>query len=238
MFRRSFKLVFLPVITFLAIAVLLGVVTNVPTNISKSDEAVFRSILALERPSQILSFDEQIALIERVQRQVIRMAPAGDPIPEYQNREPEDLFLKRSGLCYDRSRTFDKLFNWLGFESRHVYILYPEHPRTKEVLPYWMAFFVRGTKSHAVTEIKTKKGWMLVDSNSPWISLTKKGEPVNSDDIPARAREFSQIPDYFDRPYMAIRGLYSRHGNFYRPHIPSPELNWADFLSWIFGISS
>jgi len=222
---------------FLLINVVLAIVTNVPTHITKSDAAIFRSTLAIKKPDKSINYAQEIELIRQVQKLVLSAAPIGDPIPEHSSREPEDLFRNKTGLCYDRSRTYDKVFSWLGFESRHVYILYPEHPVTNDRLPFWRAFITRGTASHAVTEVKTSKGWILVDSNSPWIGLTRNGEPVGADDLQSHAKDFATIPDYFDRPYWAIRGLYSRRGQFYRPYIPYPELNWPDFWSWALGFS-
>jgi hypothetical protein len=219
------------------INLLLGFITNVPTDVTKSDVFVFSSILNIKKPDAPLTYEQELALIQTVQKLVLKEAPVGKPIPEYADREPKDLLKNKSGLCYDRSRTYDKLYSWIGFEVRHIYILYPEHPETKDRLPFWRAFFTSGTVSHAVTEIKTSRGWLLVDSNSAWIGVTREGEPVSADHLHARAKEFATIPNYFDRDYWAIRGLYSRRGQFYRPFIPYPQLNWVDFWSWALGIS-
>lgn len=223
-------------IAFVVINITMCVITNVPTQVTSSDVSIFRSILSLDQPKDIMSYDQEIALISKVQRQILSEAPVGEAIPEYADREPADLFRQKSGLCYDRSRTYDKVFSWLGFDVRHVYILYPEHPVTKLRLPYWKAFFIRGTNSHAVTEVKTTRGWLVVDSNSAWISVTKDGAPLDADHLHESASSFVDIPDYFNRPYVAIRGLYSRRGQQYRPYIPYPELNWGDFWSWILGL--
>ena len=125
------------------------------------------------------------------------------------------------------------MFSWLGFRVRHIYMLYPEHPVNGMPLPYWQAFFVRGTQSHAVTEVKNQRGWLLVDSNSAWVSVTRDGTPVDADSLQKSAQQFDHIPFYFNRPYLAIRGLYSRRGQLYRPYIPYPQLNWVDFWTWV-----
>jgi hypothetical protein len=56
------------------------------------------------------------------------------------------------GVCYDRSRAFDKGAIFLGTEARHVYLLY------KQDKPFLWAILAYGQASHAVTEIKTSKG--------------------------------------------------------------------------------
>ncbi len=233
MLKRSLKLSLLCALAFLFINLNLAVITNVSTKVTSSDDAVFRTVYNFQQPKQPLSFDQQILLIKRIQGRVLDKSPIGVPIPEYESREPEDLIRNQSGLCYDRSRTLDKLYTWLGFEVRHVYILYFKHPVTGEELSPLRALATYGTETHAVTEVKTHKGWIVIDSNSNWISLTRDGNPVGAHDIFARAADFDNLPNYFNQSYLAIRGMYSRRGQFYRPFIPYPELNWIDFLSWV-----
>jgi hypothetical protein len=151
----------------------------------------------------------------------------GKGIDLYQPLEPADLMRAGHGLCYDRSRTFDKGMTYLGFESRHVYILYRQNKH------FLSALITYGQASHAVTEVKTSKGWLFVDSNTAWLAVTRSGEPVGADDIWRRFSEFDNPPAYLKEPWWAIRGLYSRKGHFYAPYVMFPELNWPDFLSWI-----
>lgn len=204
----------------------LAVYTNVSTAITEEDLVVFAS-LGLQQSQTSPTFEEQIALIRKVQKEVFKRAPLGEGIPENEAREPADLMRFGQGLCFDRSRTFDKAFNYLGMPARHVYLLYREN-RT-----FGRAMFTYGQSSHAVTEVKTSKGWMFVDSNTEWIALTRNGEPVGADDVWKRYAEFDNPPPYLAQPWWAIRGLYSRKGQFYGAGVPFPELNWADFASWL-----
>jgi len=206
--------------------VLLASYTNVPTKPSTEDQAIFESLGLVKDLGLGLGFTDQISLIQKIQASVFIKAPLGEGIPDYQSREPTDLMKFGQGLCYDRSRTFDKAFNFVGLESRHVYILY------KQNLPFWRAIFTYQQPSHAVTEVKTSKGWMLVDSNNKWIAITREGEPVNADDVWKRYSEFENPPPYLKDPWWAIRGMYSRKGQLYGAGIPFPEFNWPDFLSW------
>lgn len=204
----------------------MAVWTNVSTAVTAEDAAVFHEI-GLRKPTSALSFEQQIELIRKVQYEVFKRAPLGEGIPEYEPREPADLMRRvQHGLCYDRSRAFDKAFNYLGMESRHVYLLY------KQDRSFISALIRHGQSSHAVTEIKTSKGWMFVDSNTEWIALTRQGEPINADDVWRRYGEFDNAPEYLQYPWWAIRGMYSRKGQFYAPYVPFPELNWSDFLEW------
>jgi len=155
-----------------------------------------------------LGFEDQVSLIRKIQHGVFEKAPFGEGIPDYESREPSDLMKFGQGLCYNSNckRTFYKAFHYVGFESRHVYILY------KDNLPFWRAAFRYGQPSHAVTEVKTSKGWMFVDSNTEWVAITRQGKPVNADDVWRRFAEFENPPPYLKDPWWAIRGMYSRKG--------------------------
>jgi hypothetical protein len=204
----------------------LAAYTNVSTDLTPDDVKVFHDI-GLKKPSASLTFEAELSEIVRFQKEVFRRAPLGEGIEPYEAREPADLMRAGNGLCFDRSRTFDKGATFLGFEARHVYLLY------KQNKSFLSAAITRKQSSHAVTEIKTSKGWMFIDSNTAWIAVTRAGEPVNADDVWRRFDEFENPPPYLKDPWWAIRGLYSRGGHFYRPYIRFPELNWSDFLGWL-----
>ncbi len=210
----------------LTVFIALAFYTNVSTKLTSEDLAVFIAI-GLSKPSAPLSFEQEIELIRQVQAEVFARAPMGEGIPEYENREPADLMRNGKGLCFDRSRTLDKALNYMGLETRHVYLLYQEKKS------FLLAITSYGHPSHAVTEVKTSKGWMLVDSNNQWIALTRGAAPVNADGVWQRFAEFDNSPIYFSSPYWAIRGMYSRKGQFYEPFVPFPELNWPDFIGWL-----
>ena len=110
---------------------------------------------------------------------------------------------------------------------RHVYLLF------KGGKPFGGALFHYQQPSHAVTEVKTSRGWLFVDSNSEWLAVNRRGEPVNADEVWRRYEEFENPPVYLVEPWWAIRGLYSRKGQFYGAGIPFPEINWNDFLHWL-----
>ena len=212
--------------------VALGLATNVSTDVTSSDSHAFENALGLKTPAGRMAYDDEIALIKSVQQRVLTRVPVGEPIPDFQEREPADLLQLGTGLCYDRARTYDKAYTWLGFEARHVYILYPEHPVTGEALSFVRAMLTYRTGSHAVTEVKTSRGWLVVDSNSAWVSVADDGSPVDADHLARESARLPGIPAYFNRPFWALRGLYSRRGQLYKPFLPYPDVNWRDFARW------
>ncbi|MEW6563172.1 MAG: transglutaminase domain-containing protein [Pseudomonadota bacterium] len=232
--RFSFLIRFLGIIVSLAviaIGILLSI-TSVSTNIDSSDEFVFENILTLKKiNTSDRDYKTELNAIRYAQNLVLQIAPLGSPIPEYADREPIDLIKHRSGLCYDRSRTLDKAYKWMGFQTRHVYILYRKNGSIEK--NFIGALLSYGWPSHAVTEVKTSHGWIIVDSNSAWISVDKQGEPVATDEIWKSAARFDNVPQDFLTPYWAIRGMYSRKGHLYKPYIPFPELNLHDMFDWL-----
>ena len=78
--------------------------------------------------------------------------------------------------------------------------------------------------SHAVTEVLTSRGWMMVDSNHPWIALTKNNVPVPADQVWRRTAEFASLSEGMDEPAWVIRALYSRKGLFFKPTLPRSKL--------------
>lgn len=207
--------------------VLLAFMTNVPVNLEKADVAVFKNDLNLTALQHPQTFAEEIVAIKIIQYRVFAKAPVGAGIPDFEPREPSDLMKKHEGLCFDRSRTLDKAFNFIGLPARHVYLLY------RQDRGFLSALFHYGQASHAITEVKTSKGWMFVDSNIEWIALTRDGQVVNADDVWKRASEFDAMPAYLNDSWWAIRGMYSRKGQLYRPYIMFPNFNWPDFFSWL-----
>jgi Transglutaminase-like superfamily len=210
----------------------LSVLTNVSTTIDPDDRIAIPIILGIDAAPETKNFHEEIRLIRFAQKKVMVVAPDFIGIPDYHEREPLDLLKAKSGLCFDRSRTLDKIYTWLGFEARHVYILYGE---SQTQLNNWnmVKYFFSKSQSHAVTEVKTSRGWILVDSNSLWISLNKDGLPIPANQIYLRQTEFEKIPEYFKTPYWAFPGMYSRRGHLYKPYIPLPEFNWPDFFNYL-----
>lgn len=226
-FRRRYAML----ATFFGFVLVLASVTNVSTEVQLEDTVAIKAILEVQNKPDLDGFDEEIDAIRWAQARVLKVAPDMVPIPAYSNREPMDLLKAKSGLCYDRSRTLDKALQWLGFKTRHVYILFADSGDTTGVHHFFVHALSRSS-SHAVTEVKTSRGWLVVDSNVRWISLSRNGQSVPAGQVHDRRSEFDNLPEWASTPFWAIRGIYSRKGQMYKPFLPLPELNWLDFLGW------
>lgn len=197
---------------------------EVVTEPTPADRAASRLILAP-------TYADELALIAMVQQRVQQTASIYRPIPKGQTREPADLIAAGQGLCYDNSRSIEKLLEAIGFETRHV-ALYIDAA----------AVLVPGSKSHAMSEVLTSRGWLLVDSTTDWIALDADGAPVSADQLsavgggtiswrePIPEKHWMLLGDF-----MHVVGLYSRHGSFYPPFTPVPDVNWRQLMMNVAG---
>ncbi len=174
-------------------------------------------------------FDSQVDTIFAVQDAVLSRAPKNAGLPLGSPRELKDLFEARSGLSYDRSRAIEKILTHLGFDVRHA-ALYSTKDASR-----LKALLTPRNPSHAVTEVKTERGWLAVDSNRRWIGLTADGGPVDlaalQDNAAAGFTWDSPTEDPMSPilagPFTYLIGLYSRHGRFYPLYSPVPNIDWG-----------
>ena len=177
-------------------------------------------------------YRDEIGFIAGVQRAVFRVAPRAEGLPYDAEREPLDLLQAGHGVCYDRSRVIEEILRYAGFDVRHISLY-----STAETGSALASLLTAGTPSHAVSEVRTKEGWLVVDSNDPWISLDAGGRPVSMRIIEAaeggdrRVQWQSPLPNaIYERPFTFVYGLYSRHGRFYPPYDFVPDVNYRELI--------
>ncbi len=176
-----------------------------------------------------LSYEEQVLVINQLQQNMLSIAPEDKGIPEGQDRGLQQLSFWGYGLCYDKSYALEILLEQLGFKTRHVSI-YDDPEGTT-----WIKdLSTRGILSHACTEVLTKRGWLVIDPNFAWMALDKDGNPVSlaSDEQWADSNNFISPPPYpiYMQDHHIVYGLYSRHGQFFKPYNRIPDVNWRGLL--------
>lgn len=240
---RKFKYSLLSFFMLSVAAVVFMAIYNVSGVVTKQDGVYIQKILeeAGHNPEAIRKtekFDEQIQAILAIQGAAFHTTPDVELITLDTPREPENLYFAKAAYCGDRARFIDKALRWAGFESRFVsvYENEPDHSFFSTMLA--KADGKRGM-SHALVEVKTAKGWMIVDTRKFWISLTKDGDVIDLRELRRKKREafvwseLSREDKYWllDRDYYIFYGLYSRHGRFYAPYTKYiPDVNWPEFL--------
>jgi hypothetical protein len=144
--------------------------------------------------------------------------------------EIDELAKMKHGSCYDRSRDIETLLANLGYQTRHIYIL------QNKFSPTFVNLFIRKLPSHAASEVKINGHWLYVDNlNSNWKAIDAKGDLYSIHEIQqGKLKATSDVTNLLRSPFIIIYGLSSRHGNFYPPYVPFPELNFSEFISGLF----
>lgn len=217
----------LAVVGLLAVAVLF-VVHQVPVRATARDaEAIYR--LIPETPARPRNFNEEVTLILLVQDRVLAASPEERGIRLDHRREIADLMSAGHGACFDRSRAIETVLRTYGFRTRHAAVY-----STVETGSAIRSLATKDTISHALTEVKTSRGWMAVNSKVRWAGLTADDRPVDLNAIRENPNLVwgpgirAPLPEIFGAPYTWVYGLYSRHGRFYPPYDPVPDVNWGE----------
>ncbi len=219
------------------VAVGLLAVHAVDNQVTVEDREYIEQFLAgagIGAPAAGRDYLEEIAFIEAVQRAVLSRAAGREGIPFRAGREPKDVLEAGTGECYDRSRVIEKILRDAGFRTRHVAIY-----STRETGSALKSLLTPGVSSHAVTEVLTRRGWLVVDSNRAWLSLDRDGNPWSMEamraDVAERAIAWAEQPEpmtsIFDEPFVHVYGLYSRHGLFYPPYNPIPDVHYGELTA-------
>ena len=178
------------------------------------------------------TYKEELEIIQAIQDSVLTVAPNPEGLPYNTEREPKDVYVASKGLCYDRSRVIEKILRYSGFDTRHISMY-----STTKTHSAFKSLMTPGVLSHAVTEVLTKRGWLVVDSNNRWLSLDRHGNPLSI----AKIKWSIEGPDeilwhrnppniIYREPFTFIYGLYSRHGKFYPPYNFIPDVNYEELL--------
>jgi hypothetical protein len=225
---------------FLGMAVMIGLIglSHVSENITPEDEIFIRKIIGTDTTPAPEDFEAQIQLILKLQEAVFGAAPEEKPILRGYLREPKNLYETGYGYCGDRARTLLKALRLHGFNARFAALFAVEPGRHK-----WETFLTvsdaHNAISHALVEVETAKGWMVIDTRNHWIALTANQQPISLHGL--QNGEYGQYKwstlskedpwPLLKSPYYVVYGLYSRHGQFYPPFIKYlPDINWQSFM--------
>jgi hypothetical protein len=210
---------------------------EVDDRITTDDLPVLRHILGGDAspPHEALpneSWPDQRARIARTVQQVMAAAPFRKDIPEGHLREPADVLRNGGGVCYDLSRLIEKALQMQGFRIRHV-ALYRKQPG-KNLM---QTLLTRRVISHAVSEVLTNRGWMVVDSVDGWLAQDAQQNPLSIEQLSANAALHAslswsgQASKFYAEPFFPVYGLYARHGMFYPPFNHIPDVNYGQLLA-------
>ena len=213
-------------------AVLLGLTYivaagSVPKRVTDRDLKAIGMLHADAACAGMNSFDREVNCIRTVQHAVQSSVPNRHCANHGEEIEPLNFLERQYGCCYDRSRFIEKALDHYGLETRHVFIL-------DEYAHGLLALLIPNNPTHASTEVHTRRGWMGVDSNWSFLLLSRDGRPLTYDrvgEVPTDVLSRAKFPRSFSsHPLIIIYGLYSRHGRFFGPKLPAPEINYPELL--------
>lgn len=217
---------------------------NVSTDLTDDDKAYITKTLSdANQDLTILQysddFDTQIKTVQAIQKAIFKQTPEQKIIRLGTPREPKDLYDRGYALCGDRARFIHKTLSMLGYDVRYASIYDAsnvDHP--------WQAIITTEkpkVTSHAMVEVKTSKGWMMIDSVSPWIGLMSNDNVLSLEEwhraqdkkiasnFPWKKQE-GQIYPLITKKFTYVFGLYSRHGQFYAPYMSVPDVSWPELF--------
>jgi len=213
---------------------------NVSKKVNAEDREYIIRLLEIE-PSEtsFSNYEEEIEFLLAIQEDFNNAIELGPSIPQGKAREPKDLFEKKIGECYDRSRFLEKAYSMYGFKTRHIALFTLRYGAKK-----LRSLLTPNHISHSTFEVKTSKGWLLMDPNFNWVALDSDNMPMaypiigkalrNGDDIQWKKVPPKALMHFYIQESFGIYGLYSRHGKFYAPYLPVPDYNFRDLLYNIF----
>lgn len=206
--------------------------SRVDNKLTNEDEKYINYFLTdIKVLSKNKTFQDEVSFIKAVQNSVLKNSYKSIDIPKYSTREPKDVFILKTGQCFDRSRVIEKILRFSGFKTRHVSM----YSKVK-VASSINILLTPGVESHAITEVLTLKGWLIVEPNERWISVDEKYNILSIYDIFSQLEKNNKIkwknepPLIYNKQFTYVYGLYSRHGQFYPPYNFIPDIEWNELM--------
>ena len=199
--------------------------------ITQNDYKITKLLNVDKECSNLNTFEEEIICIQNIQKAQLNLIEGTKCRGKYINLGSIEVINENTACCFDRARITEQSLQIYGFDVRHVHL-------NETANRGYFNLLIPGTKSHAVSEVLTSKGWLGVDSNEPFILLDKDKRPYTYEKaISSGVINFHSEFDLYKKPLTYVIGLYSRNGTFFKPYLTFfPEINLKDFSSNFFKI--
>jgi hypothetical protein len=212
-----------------AMGVLLYLASDIDTALTDSDRRAIAQLDLDDACAGLESYEDELGCVRALQARLLVEAPEVRCVHVWGevSHYTVAFLARRRCCCYVRSRLIEKTLAMYGFEVRHLSL---HRLRLPPPIGY-----LQSVPSHSTSEVRTQRGFMVVDSNRPYIALDADGSPLDAIALraalldPARRAGLGEVSgDYFEGDYTVFYGLYSRHGGFYPPFVPVPDIEWAE----------
>ncbi len=211
------------------------VANGVDTKVSDGDRAVIAQLNVDESCGDVDGFHAELECVETVQTTVFENFPSTKDAFEkgVTRHRAQDYAARGYGSCYDRAMLIEQTLRHYGFNIWRVAI----YERQQRLWDYLRP----GIRSHALSVVETSRGEMVVESVEPFLGVDKGGSVYGIREVRDGLNEEkidgdtfgADIPDnFFGGDFIYFHGVYSRHGYFFEPHLPAPEIDWGHFRLW------
>ena len=207
------------------------VLNSVDVTVTSDDRSVIALLELNGNCDDIRDFQDEVDCIQTVQMSVFDLVP--DTTCHFERRESRhqaaDYVERGFGCCYDRATLIEQTLRNQGFQVRRTALYKRQNTPFHYLLPK--------IPSHALSEVKTREGWIFVGSIDPIIGVHESGDTYSLGDLrdgidagKLDDQSFNApIPsNFYNGDFVYIYGVYSRHGFFFEPYIPVPEIAWSE----------
>ena len=199
---------------------------QVSKEISNKDQVAIEKLQLGNSCVGLTGFEAEVVCVRAVQAAIKSLVPDPACPPRGSIIEPSEFLERQQRCCYDRARFTEKALMHYGFQTRHVALYDTQRYGL-------LGLLFPGVRSHATSEVNTARGWMGVDSNFPFLLLTRDGRPLTYRTYATYKNQIADtlLPaDFYQKNLQVIYGLYSRHGQFHGPNLPAPEFEINEIL--------
>ena len=204
---------------------------RVSKSLNKDDLEIIKLLDLDNECMNVNSYEDEIYCIKSVQQAQLKLIEGTTCRKGYINLGAKEVINSNTACCFDRSRIIEQTLHSYGFKTRHIFLIASDKYGFFSLLTPG-----NSNSSHAVSEVLTSKGWLGIDSNEAFLLLDNENLPKTYKESIKTGfiKYLSNKPDYYNRSFIQIIGLYSRNGKFFKPYIPYfPELNIKDFFRYI-----
>ena len=168
-FRKISKINISIIFTFLISYIYLSI--RVTKNLELDDIKIIKLLNVEKECSNVDSYLKEINCIKKIQQSQLDLIvgkECRDP-NKFINLGSLSVLEQNTACCFDRSRIIEQTLQYYGFKVRHVFLI--------NISSNFLEIFKPKTPSHAVTDVFTSKGWLGVDSNEQFITISEDGTP-------------------------------------------------------------
>lgn len=193
---------------------------QVSKEISNKDQVAIEKLQLGNSCAELTGFEAEVVCVRAVQAAIKSLVPDPACPPRGSIIEPSEFLERQKGCCYDRARFTEKALMHYGFQTRHVALYDTQRYGL-------LGLLFPAVRSHATSEVNTARGWMGVDSNFPFLLLTRDGRPLTYRTYATYKNQIADtlLPaDFYQKNLQVIYGPYSVMVSFMGPTFRLPNL--------------